>query len=237
MIKEVDLLSYLPPLIQEYKEIKKITEAENPEFQLLWDADELVRNSIFILTATEQGLKRFEKLLGIYATPDDTIESRRNRVLTRWMDAIPYTYRYLIGVITVLTNGNFEIYPKFSEYALEIVTHISQIGAVDDLDYLLKTIMPCNIAVTSTNTLEWFISGNVWISSAFIPVMVYMVTNDFETSYKADGMAANGSTLIQSKVELVTNDFETSYRANGHLFGGSNAVVVSEILIQSGTQL
>ena len=37
MIREVDLVSYLPPYLQEYnQETVAALEAENPEFRLIW---------------------------------------------------------------------------------------------------------------------------------------------------------------------------------------------------------
>ena len=38
MIREVDLVSYLPPFMQNYKEPVAALEAENPEFSLMWSA-------------------------------------------------------------------------------------------------------------------------------------------------------------------------------------------------------
>ena len=36
MIREVNLVSYLPPFIADYKEINIALTAENPEFALVW---------------------------------------------------------------------------------------------------------------------------------------------------------------------------------------------------------
>jgi hypothetical protein len=45
MIREVDLVSYLPPFMQSYKEPVAALEAENPEFSLMWSAtDRCLRN-------------------------------------------------------------------------------------------------------------------------------------------------------------------------------------------------
>ena len=42
MIREVDLVSYLPPFMAEYKETNITLTAENPEFILVWEAAEKV---------------------------------------------------------------------------------------------------------------------------------------------------------------------------------------------------
>lgn len=59
--REVDLLSYLPPFMAEFKEIAVTLDAENPEFVLVWKAADRVckMNSLKRLTNTEfQGLKK-----------------------------------------------------------------------------------------------------------------------------------------------------------------------------------
>ena len=81
MIREVDLVSYLPPYLQEYnQETVAALEAENPEFRLIWEASDRVLYNEFIATADEYGISRFEKILNILPSKEDTLESRRARV-------------------------------------------------------------------------------------------------------------------------------------------------------------
>ena len=49
--REVDLLSYLPPFMAEFKEIAVTLDAENPEFVLVWKAADRVLQNEFIETA------------------------------------------------------------------------------------------------------------------------------------------------------------------------------------------
>lgn len=62
MIREVDLVSYLPPFIAEYKETNITLTAENPEFVLVWNATDKTLKNEFIATADEYGISRFEKI-------------------------------------------------------------------------------------------------------------------------------------------------------------------------------
>ena len=55
MTKEVDLVSYLPPYLAEFKEISVALEAENPEFVIVWNAADRVLYNEFIATADEYG--------------------------------------------------------------------------------------------------------------------------------------------------------------------------------------
>ena len=96
MLRTIDLLHYFPPFVQEYREIKHIMSAEEPEFQLVADESEILKNNQFIETCNEVGIARFEKILHITPSPDDTLESRRSRVLIRWNDAVPYTWKIFL---------------------------------------------------------------------------------------------------------------------------------------------
>ena len=89
MTKTVDLVSYLPPFMVDFKEISVTLEAENPEFVLVWNAADRVLQNEFIESADEYGISRFEKILNILPSTEDTLESRRARVQARWFNTIP----------------------------------------------------------------------------------------------------------------------------------------------------
>ena len=95
MTKTVDLVSYLPPFMADFKEISVTLEAENPEFVLVWNAADRVLQNEFIESADEYGISRFEKILNILPSTEDTLESRRARVQARWFNTIPYTMKSL----------------------------------------------------------------------------------------------------------------------------------------------
>ena len=96
MIRDVDLVSYLPPFIAEFREINSTLTAENPEFKIVWEAADRVLKNEFIATADEYGISRFERILKIYPSTEDTLESRRARVQARWFASLPYTWRMLL---------------------------------------------------------------------------------------------------------------------------------------------
>ena len=77
MIRDVNLVQYLPPYMQEYKEPVETLKAENPEFTLEWKAADKVFRNRFISTADEDGIIHYEKILGIRPDINDSLESRR----------------------------------------------------------------------------------------------------------------------------------------------------------------
>ena len=83
MAKEVDLLSYWMPILRNLKEFKEIAKAEEPEIIALLEAIDRTKYNMFIETADEYGIERFENMMGIYPEAGDTLETRRFNVLVK----------------------------------------------------------------------------------------------------------------------------------------------------------
>ena len=66
MKREVDLVSYLPPFMQKYREPVAALEAEKPEFDLIWDSMDRIFYNRFISTADEYGISRFERMMELF---------------------------------------------------------------------------------------------------------------------------------------------------------------------------
>ena len=186
MIRDVDLVSYLPPFLQEYKETIAALEAENPEFILAWSAQDQILYNCFIETADSYGLSRYEKLLGIYPTADDNLESRRSRVRARWVLLMPYTWNALLEKLNALCgNNDYIVSGNFSVgYTLTLITYLESYGAIDELHALLQEILPCNIVVESTNQIRVTAYGVPNFGARLTTHARIILTNDFNETYK-----------------------------------------------------
>lgn len=152
MLRTIRLIKYLPLYIQEYEEIQKIMTAENPELQLLADTSEDIKNDGFINTCGIYGITRFENMTGITPNDYDTLEARRRRILARWNNQLPYTWRVMLEKLDALCGaGNYSA--SLSGYVLTLVTNLGLSSQIDELDRLLDTILPANIKANTTNEL------------------------------------------------------------------------------------
>ena len=164
MSREINLIDYLPPFLQGYREMQAIMTAENPEFQAVSDEGQVVLDNTFILYCNEDGIARFERMLGIYPLPSDTLESRQSRVLTRWNDVVPYTLKAFISKLSTLQgDNNIQITIYNDQYKIKVVTHLEKQGQQDDLAYFFRTVLPCNLVVESINELDCAASGDATI--------------------------------------------------------------------------
>lgn len=135
--------------LKEIKEFQAIDEAENPEIKTLNETIQNLIDDQFIETATERGIARREKMLKITPFADDTLETRRFRVLTRWNEQIPYTYRVLENKLDQLCGENGYVATlNTGQYFLNIKIELTQKRMFDEVSLLSRKIVPCNMIVT-----------------------------------------------------------------------------------------
>lgn len=140
---------YWPNILKDVREFKKIANAENPELRIIWEAVENLMNDQFIETATIRGVVRREKMLEITPYFDDDIESRRFRVLARWNDKLPYTYRILEKKLNQLCGQeHYTMTLNANDYWLDIKIELTRKRMFDEVDRLTRQMVPANIVIT-----------------------------------------------------------------------------------------
>lgn len=152
MIREVDLVSCLPPFMAEYKEIHTALTAEDPEFVLVWKAADRTLRNEFIATADEYGISRFEKILKILPSREDTLESRRSRVQSRWFTSLPYTWKmFLQKLVALCGENNFTVIKRFDCYQADLEVQLPMFGQVQELEGIVNMMFPCNMVLKTIN--------------------------------------------------------------------------------------
>lgn len=156
MAKEVNLLSYWMPILRQLKEFKEIANTEEPELRYLLEAIDRTLNNMFIDTADEYGVKRFEDMMGIYPEAGTSLETRKFNVLVKWNDKVPYTDNELYNRLISLCGSadKFTITERYDEYTIDIATHLGVAGAFDTVALLLREMLPCNLVLNLSNTIE-----------------------------------------------------------------------------------
>lgn len=159
MIKDVDLIKYLPLYVANYEEIKTIMETENPYIQKLIDEQQMIFDNQFIESCNETGIKMFEKLLEITPSLSDTLNTRKTIVMDKWQDDIPYTYRVLIERLDFICgSGNYVLTQEFNNYKLSILANLSKLRDLVRLKNLVREVVPSNIEVILTNYATSYVS-------------------------------------------------------------------------------
>lgn len=232
MIREVDLVSYLPPFMADFKEIAVTLEAENPEFKIIWDAANQVLYNEFIETADEYGISRFEAILKILPSKEDTLESRRARVQVRWFNAIPYTMKALISkLIALCGDNNFTITKQFDFYRLKLETNLELYGQVEELEYIINTMFPCNIVVVSDNKIICDVKGSAVFAGGICAVEYFFITNDEQIFRTISGKAAFKGGTVNTEHYFITNDSKENVAIEGSAVHGGGAINTATVVI------
>jgi len=201
MSREINLIDYLPPFLQGYREMQAIMTAENPEFQAVSDEGQVVLDNTFILYCNEDGIARFERMLGIYPLPSDPLEARQSRVLTRWNDVVPYTLKsFLSKLASLQRNNNIQITIYNDQYKIKVVTHLEKQGQQDDLAYLFKTVLPCNLVVESINILDVQTSGDLTLGNGITLATIEFITNDIKEEFDTISEAMIGNAITSTEI-------------------------------------
>lgn len=201
-MRTVNLWDYLPPFLKDFVEMVEILGAEEPEFQEFVKQIDDVMNDNFITTATARGISRFEEMLGIRPESGATLETRRSNVLTKWWDVTPYTIRTLKSRIAVI-QGNDNIQISFADddpYCIQIVTRLETAGQVDDLAYILKTMLPANLVVDSANRLEGTVGVGLFYGVGMGGTGTLFLTNDLNETVNVNGDANVGMANVFTNV-------------------------------------
>ena len=146
MATDRKLINYLPHFMQEYFEMQKIMDAEQPEVDHVWSEVDNVLADQFILDATENGVKRWESMLGISPKDTDSLDERKFRILTKLNQELPYTLRKLEQALNNLCgNDMFSIELRAAEYHIEIKLGLSNQNSYEEVSNLLRKMLPANM--------------------------------------------------------------------------------------------
>lgn len=147
---ERNLIEYLPEFLREVKEYQVIlTTAEQPEMVELWEAEENALKDQFIVDATENGVSRWEKILGITPKATDSLDTRKFSILARINEQIPFTLTTLKEQLESLCGKNeYSVKLNAQNYTLDVVVALTAKSSFDDVKLLLKRIVPANLIVS-----------------------------------------------------------------------------------------
>ena len=144
--RDVKIEGYWPKVVVKMREMGQIADTENAEFDLLWAAFSNFISDLFIKTATENGVSRWESILGIVPASGASLADRKNVILTQVNIKVPYTWRIVKKIIAEFFGATtFEM-----EYEIDFQTLIvSGNGAtesqISQLSEILKWILPAQI--------------------------------------------------------------------------------------------
>lgn len=141
-------MDYLPPFLQEYKELKIINHTKQEEIEQAWEAAEKLLKEPFLLSASIYGISRIEKILKIQALDTDELETRMFRVLLKLNEVLPYTYRTIkrhLDEICGEAEYELQVYPD--EFTIDAIFEIEERQKLVELGRYLDEVLPANLVI------------------------------------------------------------------------------------------
>lgn len=184
MDRNINLLSYTSDVLNEYSDFKAILNTESNEFNNMQSYKNKLIINAFIDEAEEYGIRRFEKMLKIYPTEDDTLETRRFRVKSRWNNSSATS---LIEVLISLCGSDYSIEYVKGKFIINIETHLGTYGTLEELIYIINKMIPSNIVINIKNTLKFNSTATINIATVNSEYKTYNLTCDFEEKYEISG--------------------------------------------------
>ncbi|MGH2080084.1 putative phage tail protein [Aerococcus urinaeequi] len=228
------LLDYMPSYYREAQEMNDILRAEDALFLILRNEFETGKANRFIKTADSEGLAIFESILGIVPVADESVESRRSRVLSRWINITPYTHNSLVRRLASLQgNYNFDINYELDAYRLFIRTNLELPGQVDELDYALVEMIPANLELVSRNEIPMSSSAQTYIAVGMTSTTLISATDAMNFDVEVvNNETSIASTIADTALIEMTDSYHASLSTNNDTTYISSAMAqISEITI------
>lgn len=148
----VNINIYWASIVRDTAQFGQIAVAENPEFNRLADCLFRALDDSFIHSATEYGVSRWEKILGITPEPGETLDDRKARILTYLNIKLPYTWRVLKQLLqTILGDDKFVL--DYVNDECKLIVHTDRVSEqkLQLVRDLLDKVLPLNLVVEMYN--------------------------------------------------------------------------------------
>lgn len=143
------LKKYLPEFISSIKEFQELDKVLSVEINSLREKLEQLQDNQFIELANDEGLKRYEQLIGLSSDGDEQL--RRFNILNKYNSTIPFTMVWLKNMLNItLGKGNFLLDINCKSYTLTISAVASKEHLISSLYKDLRKKIPCNLILNIT---------------------------------------------------------------------------------------
>ncbi|MDP4152586.1 MAG: DUF2313 domain-containing protein [Bacillota bacterium] len=142
------IINYLPPVLKDIREMAAVMDSEQGEIESLWNDLGVAMDDQFVADASENGVKRWEKLLQITPKADDSLDVRKFKILSRLTEQAPFTKTNLRQQLDALCGADgYTVEIKGSQYLVTVRVALTVQKKFDEVAALLKRIVPANLLV------------------------------------------------------------------------------------------
>lgn len=148
----IDLINLVPYRqgyewnLRDIYEIREIMDTETIELREIQVEMLRVFNNFYIQTADDETLKEHERILGLAISPNDTLDDRRNRIISRYQLTIPYTTPLLKEYLNSwLGIGNWNLDIVVEEFYIAVNVFTNDEASILNVRSLLLEMVPAHL--------------------------------------------------------------------------------------------
>ena len=139
------MMEYLPPVLQKVRDFACLMGQYQEVFSELWKLTWETEDNLYLATAGEVGIARWERLLGIKPREGATLEERRQVLFFRISQTTPYTWRAFLSFMTSLIGDERGFAASISELQLEVRLFPRWRGMEGAVWELIYWVVPANV--------------------------------------------------------------------------------------------
>ena len=230
----VPINEYVPTIYKDVKEMDAFCNSQD----FLWDT--LVNNlgkeytRMFIQTADEIGVERFERIAKITADPSsESLDFRKERLLSRCNSTLPYTTIWLRNYLnSVLGQSNYELKVDYKNLIIQLYGYLLDYSWSKEVGIMIRHVMPANVVFINIPTLieniefqEWW-DDNTWNHDIWHDENIW---NEFNVIPKSSLPNYTKLPEEHEHTQIILNELK-SVRLNGQ-----SVIEELGISVQSGT--
>lgn len=147
---------YWPAFYEGIKDFVELAKTEDVELQLAATAVDQLFSDQFVMTSSNDAIKRREKMLGIQADPSvETLEFRRRRIVNRYSTKPPFTLRYLQQRLDQLVGPGLTIVSvDVQAFVLYVTANIQNANVFREVQYTIETVKPANLVYQQNTSIS-----------------------------------------------------------------------------------
>ncbi|MFD1885904.1 putative phage tail protein [Paenibacillus wenxiniae] len=150
------LMQYEPDYYHPVREFIALLDTEEIELDTLEASRLKLFADQFVMTSSEQAIRRREQQLHIQADPElETLDFRRRRIVNRYTTKPPFTIRYLQQKLDqLLGEGKATAGVDIQKFLLTITASLSDAAIFKEVNYTVQTIKPANLKYIQQTSLQ-----------------------------------------------------------------------------------
>ena len=142
------LIEYLPEVLKNMREVQVITSIQDVESKETFKGTDNLYKDQFITLATEKGIAKYEKMLGLNYKESDTLEDRRFRVLTEYNKQLPYTKVTMIQTLESLCGKDgYKLDIDYTNNILTMKIALTAKSQFETLSEYMENVTPLNFII------------------------------------------------------------------------------------------